>query len=208
MKDLKVLEGSEFDQLEKIVKFTPDEQAYWNDMESRRNAIVEKKDFQGKLKFYLQELNSIKDKFGERVAVERRLKFYIGHAHEWLATKALKNPKEIAEMFERAVLWYQAADEMTGFLSDYAFRQCEASWGAAHFRKEMGLDDELTKWYEQRGRELLEATLGKNRTVVLINTDILGEMSDKLKQRASEIIDSAAKMYLFEDKSKTIYVGP
>lgn len=163
MRQLKVPSREDFEHLEDEVKFNPQEKSYWEDMIKRRDSQYGEKDFQGKINFYVQELQASDGQFGDRVAVERKLKYLLGHAHEWLGTYGLEghDPIERAEMFEKAVLWYQSADETVGFFTDYSLRQAECCGGAAHYRKQAGLEDEVTQAFSERGRSLLSTVLGE-----------------------------------------------
>jgi hypothetical protein len=172
------------------------------------NARFSKNDYREKIQFYLNELQATNNRFGNRVAVERDLKCRIGHTYEGLATYGLGDspteggdPKERAEMFEQAVMWYQAAEETTGYYSDFIFRQVEASWGAAHFRKKAGLDDVVTQAFLERGATLFSLALnGRDiREVMFLD----GPIPDYLRQKADVLVDSGAlKAGIFRDHSK------
>ena len=204
MKDLKFPEREEIDYLEEAVEFNQNEKSYWEDMKKRRDAKIDKEDLQGEINFYLQELTATKGKFGKRIAVERRLKYMIGHAHEWMGTHSMEGhePLERAEMFEKAILWYQSADESVGFYTDYSLRQAESCFGAASFRRAAGLEDQVTEAFFKRGDDLIKCFLseiiGSNNEVTFVDKDIF----EHLKKEADKKIDSAATAYLFEDHSK------
>lgn len=199
MKELKAPKREELDKLEKVVEFNPDEQVYWDNMKNCIDSQFDKDDYKGKIEFYRRELVHTKGKFGNRIAVERRLKYKIGHAYEWLGTYGLEghDPKERANMFEKAVLWYQSADEIVGFLTDYALRQSEACAGATKFRIKAGLEDEVTDWFRQRSHKLLRDVLGHDNFIV-----VGGEIPKAVKQMADEKIDSVVKAYFLRDHSQ------
>jgi len=143
----------------------------------------------------MEELKNINGKFGDRIAIERALKYRIGHSYEWLAEKVLidKDPKERADMFEKAALWYQAADEAVGFWTDYALRQSEACAGAAHYRIEAGINDEMTQWFANRRHQLLNAVFGDN--VILMQ----GDMPAQFKMQATGKIEDVVTAYFFRN---------
>jgi len=202
MRQLKVPSGEDFEHLKDEVEFNSQEKSYWENMIKRRDTQYGEEDFQGKINFYLQELQASDGQFGDRVAVERRLKYLLGHAHEWLGTYELEGhePIERADMFEKAVLWYQSADETVGFFTDYSLRQAESCGGAAHYRKKAGLEDEITQAFSERGGSLLSTVLGGltgGAPVTILN----GPMPEYLKQMADKKLDSVANAYLFRDHS-------
>ena len=200
MKDIRVPNNKEeFKQLEYMVEFNKEEQSYFDDMKECRDSQFDKDDYQGKLNFYLEELKSVNGRFGDRVAVDRRLKYLIGHAYEALGTWTLEghDPKERAEMFEQAVLWYKLADETVGFLTDYALRQVEASFGAACFRKDAGLEEDVTEWFGLNGAKLLSAFFSGSEKIIIGKK---GEF-DYLEQLADKKIDSVIKASLIESNT-------
>lgn len=200
MKKLRRPEREEIEQLREAVEFNLDEQKYFDEMKKRRDSQFSKENYQKKIEFYIQELQGIDGKFGERVAVERRLKYCIGHAYECLGTFTLEghDTKERVNMFEQSVLWYQLADEIVGFLSDYSLRQAEACFGAAYYRHKAGLEDEVTKLFAQRGNQLLSEVLGQDVMVIHKGDDFL----NYLEQLAEEKVDGVVKASFL--KSKTL----
>jgi hypothetical protein len=199
MKAIRRPNKDEFKQLEAAVNFNEEEQKYWDDLQKRRDSKVDKNDYKRRLEFYFDELKSIKGKFDGRVAIERRLRYGIGHAYEWLGTYILEghDPKERADMFEKAVLWYQEADDIVGFLSDYALRQAEACFGAARYREEAGLERKITEWLVRRADTLFSLVLGNN--FVILDR----EENDYLRLLADKKIDGAVTGYLFSFKPKS-----
>ena len=204
MRQLKVPAKEDFDQLTEAVEFNEEERAYFDEMIKRSDAQLDEKDYRGKIDFYLKELEVTKERFGKRVAVQRRLMYMIGHAHEWLGTYVLGdsrleggNPLERAEMFEQAILWYQAADETVGFFTDYSLRQSESCGGAAHFRTQAGVKDEITEAFSQRQGSLITTVLGGLGGGKVIVFD--GPIPEYLKQKADKEIDGAANAYFFKD---------
>lgn len=197
MKELRKPNREELESLKAIVRFTHDEQNYWEDMERRRDLQLGKDDWESKISFYTSELQAIEGRFGTRIAVKRKLLYVIGHAHEWLGTYTYegKNPRLREEMCAKAVLLYQMADETVGFLSDYALRQAEASGMAAKFRRKGGLEDGVTEWYAQRFEQLIGAVLGSNPTV------ISWAMPENLKRIADVTVDSVINLYGFRGKA-------
>jgi len=201
MKDLTPItriSQEDFSKLEEILEFNSEEQKYFDDMKQRRDSKFNKKAYADKLQFYLQELEAIKGKFDGRIAVERMLKYFIGHAYEDVGTHTLegKDPKERYPMFEQAVIWYQGADETMGYLSDYAMRQAQSCFGAAHFRKKAGLNDEVTEWFAERGNYLLNTYFGGN--VILIK----GKIPDYIKAIADNKVEGVANAYLINISKK------
>ena len=184
--------------LKPIVKFNSAESEYWKDMERRRDAQVNKEDYRVRIAFYKDELEVVHGRFGDRIAVERRLKYAIGHSYEWLGTHVEKElaPIERAKLFEEAVFWYQLSDETIGFLTDFALRQSEACMGAAHYRRLGGLENEVTKGFIQRGTSLLVRVLGPNFTVVT------GDMPKSLEEKADVKLEEVVTLYLFKNKSR------
>ena len=199
MKELKTPHGEDFNKLKEIVNFNSEEQKYWDDMEKRRDSQFQEKDLDGRIKFYLNELKSIQNRFVGRAAVQRQLSYITGYAYEYLGTYISegKNPKDRYPMFENAVIWYQKADEIIGYITDYALRQSESCGGAAKFRKEAGLEDEITRWFSERAGQLLSAFLG-GREVLVINEKI----PDYIKALADKKISGVADSYLFDIKKK------
>jgi hypothetical protein len=193
----------EFRNLEKEVDFTPEESGYWDDMELRKDAQVDKEDMQGQIRFYLQELKANGRQFGKRVAVERRLKYRLGVAYELLGKKYSegKEPLERADYFEQAVFWYQSADESVGFITDYAIRQAESCGGVAYFRQEARLDDEVTEYFAQRMGGLLSAVFGglnSNAPIMIMQ----GPLPVVLRQISEKTLDSIVQIYVHKDHSK------
>ena len=203
MKELKVPRREEFESLREAVTFNHDEQAYWDEMMQRRDSRIDEKDYIGKARFYLRELQLLEGRFGERVAVKRRLEYVIGHAYECEGTFALDghDPRERIPMFENAVMWYQAADETVGFLTDYSLRQSEACAGAATYRREAGIEDEVTESFRMRAGQLLETCLGGGK-IVVINSQQLPSYFDELKHFADKKIEDVVDAYLFKNKSE------
>lgn len=202
MKQLKIPSGEDFKKLEKIVNFNSQEENYWGEMIKRRDALYPKDDYLGKINFYLSELKTTDGKFKNRIAIERRLKYSIGHAYEWLGTYGLEGhaPMERSEMFEKAIVWYQSADETCNFFTDYVLRQAESCGGAAHFRKQAGLEEEITKAFEQRGGNLISSYLGAltGGPVIILE----GPLPEYLKKLADETLDAVAKTYIFKDHTQ------
>ena len=198
MTQLKKVNMEDLQRLEPIVKFNPAESEYWEYMEKRRDARVDKDDYKVRITFYKAELEAVQKIFGDRIAVERRLKYAIGHSYEWLGTHVEKDlvPIERAKLFEEAVFWYQLADETVGFLTDFALRQSEACMGAAHYRRLGGLENEVTKGFIQRGTSLLIRVLGPNLTV------FTGDMPKSLEEKADVKLEEAVTLYLFKNKSR------
>ena len=198
MNQLRIPSLEDLDELKKVVEFTAKEKAYFNDLERRRDSSYQEMDYSGKADFYLQSLRSVRGRFGKRIAVERVLKYLIGHAYEYMGTHGIseQEPLKRAEMLEIAVLWYQAADETVGFFTDFALRQAQSCLGISSNRKKAGLEGEVTEDFYQRGIELIGAVLGnggKNRVVLKH-----GSIPEYLKQTADKTIGDVARAYLFE----------
>ena len=206
MKSLKMPSPKDSKSIKECVEFNEYEKKYFDEMEKKRDSELDEKDFRGHIEFYLKELKAIEGKIGKRVAVERRLKYSIGYAYEWLGTHGLEGhePKERAEMFENAVLWYHLADETVGFYTDYCLRQSESCGGAAHFRREAGINDEKTRAFGERHVYLmtnyLEAMFGKNVEITIKKSD--KKDSEHLKQMADKKIESSVDAYLFKEPSE------
>ncbi|MBI2548068.1 hypothetical protein HYW21_01840 [Candidatus Woesearchaeota archaeon] len=185
--------------LRAVLRFDPAETTYWQNMEAQRNTQVRKGNYQGRINFYLNELQTTQGKFGERVGVEVSLRYLIGHAYEWLGTYGLEGhePQERAEMLATAVLWYQSVDKSLGFHSGCAGRQIESCWGAARFRTDAGLEDQVTEAFCERGAVLLRHVLGLvESSANLVAID--GTLGEYLKQMADAKMDSVTKAYLFK----------
>ena len=206
MKSLKMPSPEDTKSIKEYVEFNEDEKMYFDDMKKMRDSKLNEKDFQGRIEFYLNELKAIKGKFGKRVAVERRLKYLIGHAYEWHGTYGLEShdPKERYEMFENAVLWYHLADETVGFYTDYCLRQSESCGGAAHFRREAGIEDEKTMAFSKRHIYLsttyLQSLFGKNMEINIVGSN--KKDSKNLEKMADETIESSVNVYLFRQPSE------
>lgn len=158
MKYLKIPTNEEIDQISELVEFNPIEEKYWKNVKIKENAETEKEDYFGKIDFYLKELESVKNKFGDRIAIERRIKYRLGYNYEWIGTKVMKDeedPLNIAKIFEQAIYWYQSADECVGYITDYVLRQAESCNGARYYRELAGIDDEVTKAFSDRSRTLI-----------------------------------------------------
>src|SRR3989338_5189414 len=197
MKELRRPNSEELENLKEVVVFNSAEQEYWDDMIARRDSELAPGNHEASIGFYFNELKQTQGKFGGRVAVKRTLEYLIGHAHEWLGTYTSEGQDFglRAEMCEKAVLWYQRADETIGFLSDYALRQAEASGMVAKFRTKAGLNDNATAWYAQRFGQLIGAVLGPGTAVQN------GAIPENLKRMADATVDSVAQLYLFRDKA-------
>ncbi len=122
----------------------------------------------GQAKFLETELENLKDKFGERVAVKRRLEYTIGSKYERLATFGMGtsdteggDPRERAEIFAKAVKWYQMADETVGYLTDYSMRQAQSCFGFSHFAQKANLEQKLIQSFTERGANLIGTFLGQ-----------------------------------------------
>jgi len=202
MKELKFPTGYDFEHLEHETELNPEEKKYWEEMMNRLSAQCGEKNYSRMIEFYTQELEKIKGKFGNRISIERGLKYRLGYAHEWLGTHGLEGhePLERAKMFEKAVEWYQAADETVGFFTDYCLRQAESCGGAAHFRKQAGLKDEVTRDFAKRHGALatgyLNGLTGMNPTI--IKTDVSSEC---LEQIASKKNEGVVRVYRVKDHS-------
>lgn len=188
MKSLRVPTDEEMDMLKEAASFNPAEKEYWEDFCTRVKAIFGDEDSKAKIDFYLKELNETKGRFGERVAVERRLEYCLGYAYEWLGTYGLEGhaPSERAEMFEKAVMWYQAADEAVGFQTDYSLRQAESCFGAAKYIEEAGLEGKIAESFAERGVNLTQSyfdgAIGGTADVTIVP----GSAPKFLKQRAKD----------------------
>lgn len=212
MAELKVpTTDEEFEKLEEMAKLNSVEEAYIKDMKKRVDSQFSPKDYRGLIGFYSQELQAINGRFGDRIAIERMLKYALGHACESLATKGLGDSpteggdlKERAEIFEQAILWYQAADETVGYYSDYAIRQSEACRGASYFRRKAGIEDEITKELDERGDNLIVALFGKKPDIMIESPmpEHLKQHLEQMADMADEKIEGSAKIYLFKDHSK------
>jgi len=184
MKELKFPTKYDFEHLEYETKFNPEEEEYWNEMIKRADAQYGEKDCAGRINFYTQELEKLKGKFGNRIAIERGLRYQLGYAHEWMGTYGLEGhaPLERAKMFEKAVEFYQSADETVGFFTDYCLRQAESCGGAAHFRRRAGLEDEVTRDFAKRHGALVTGYIngltGMNPNI--IKTDVPHECLEQI----------------------------
>lgn len=121
-------------------------QKSWNEYSSRT--------FEKKIEFLSRHLQRANAAFPGRVAIQRRINYAIGKAYEQFATVLSHPPLERSELFLNAATWYGKADELLGFLSDYAMEGAEAYRKAAVFRRMAGVDDELTRMYYDKGTEL------------------------------------------------------
>lgn len=182
--------------------FTDEERKYMADFKRRADidGLNARGDYQTFLEVCLQELEAVRGIFGDRIAIDRWLKYQIGIAYEGLGTVAMKNgrPAERFPFFESAVEWYQAADETVGMYTDYALRQSESAAGAAHYRQLAGLNDEKTQWYRQRSRELDLAIFGEEP--IIIQSDSL--LADFIKATSTKEISSSAVMNFIPDTSE------
>ena len=132
----------------------PEESLFLDEIDARAKELGD--DYYARIRLFFKELQDYDSRFGDRIAVERALKFKIGHSYEWLATYILKEapPLERSRLFKKAILWYQAADELTGYYTDFGFRQAEACFGCAVFLSKGGLED-MAREYSERGVELI-----------------------------------------------------
>ena len=167
----------ELSDLVNFVEFNSEEQKYMNKIKKKRKPLSDAKDYNRLLKFYIDELKNIEGEFGDRIAVKRRLYYSIGHTLESMATFGMKNEHPItkAQAFENAITWYQAADELCGFLTDYALRQAECCTGAMDYRLKAGLNDKITEGFAVKFHELIEAVFGKDKYIV-VNPNHLKEL--------------------------------
>ncbi len=203
MKQLKIPEKEDIYLLKKELEFNEKETAYFDGLDKKSDEYLDKKDYRGLIDFYTKEF-SAKEKLGS-VTVKRRLMYLIGHAYECMGTFGFGksrheggDPLERAEMFEQAVMWYQAADEIVGFFTDYSLRQSEACGGAAYFRTLAGLEDGVTEAFARRQANLISTVLGgiTGGNVTIIQ----GPLPDYLKQKADKKIDGSVKTYSFDTK--------
>lgn len=204
MKNIRKPTREELERLEDIVEFNEEERLYWDEIKQRRKSQVDDNDFRGRIQFYQQELKLADSRFNGRIAIERRIKYLIGHSYECLATFGLGDSrteggdlKERSKAFELAVLWYQSADETVGFLTDYALRQAESCFGAANFRRQAELEIDVTKGFIERGKGLLSTIFGQEP--LLVSGD---KLPDYLMRFADKEVDSVVKAYLFRDKTE------
>ncbi|MBI2583900.1 MAG: hypothetical protein HYW25_04490 [Candidatus Aenigmarchaeota archaeon] len=206
IRELRILgmpDPGEFGALKRACEFTPEEQAYWDEMERRRDSQVGKKDYGKKAEFYRQELEQVRDRFDGRIAVERRLRYLAGHSYECLGTFLHDlDAERRAEALENAVWWYQQADETVRVSTDYALRQANACLGAASLRRELGRQGETAEWYEQRARQLLETfSGGQPVTIIDINEPGGREIVEALKRTADAREElGVAKAYFHRKK--------
>lgn len=197
--ELKVpLFPDDFDEIERATQFNQEEEKFWDDLCKRRDEQFAKRDFQGKLGFNLKELIASYGLFGERIAIERQLKYSIGFAYEWLGTKILvdESPLKRTEMLMNAAYWYQASDETIGYYTDSSLGQAESCLGAASFARKAGLEKKFCDAISNRGIMLIETILGQltdgkaDVTIVSKNENI-----ELLKKIADSKVESAVKGY-------------
>lgn len=190
------------------------EQAYLDDVKLRKEAAVDKKDYAGRVRFFRQELRNFRgsDLAGNgRVALERKLRYALGHSHEALATFGMDeadDPVARAREFQIAAQWYQRADETVGSVSDYAMRQAESCFGAAHYLHQAGMTEESQE-IRARGEELLRTFL--DGTGIISFGIIGGEQAEKMLAVAAEhgrtTRSSGGKMHITGTKPSEMNPG-
>lgn len=195
LKLLETLTRENIGRMKEMVSFNETETEYWINMIERMTTQCKEDDYLGIIDFYKKELESTKNMFGDRVAVERRLKYWLGYEHEWLGTHGMKEhpPLERAGMLVKAVGWYQSADETIGFFTDYSLRQAESSGMAAKFRLRAGLDDEVTEAFAQWSN-ILFSTYARGLTggePILVS----GSMAEILKHVAKKDFEDVVTRY-------------
>lgn len=192
MKNLKVPRTeADFAQMKALAHLTDEEKAYIDDLLKKRKALFGEKWAEAAIPFYREEIAKLNGKFNGRVAVERNLRYCIGLEYEGMGTYSEKIMTDLERMyaFGNAVFWYQSADELVGFLTDYAMRQTEALGGFVHYRREAGLDDEIARAFSLRRKELFNELFGGRVTV------IQEEMPEMMKKGA-KVIGGAVKAYI------------
>jgi hypothetical protein len=196
MKALETLTEAVLDELEQKMKLSPEEQSYWDDMEERRGKLCPENDALSRISFYSKELEDSSGRFGDRVAVERRLLYLLGVAYEWRARKDMEGhgPSERAEVYRQAAESYNKADETIGYLSDFCLRQAETCGWVARLRREGGLDDSVSVAYEERYRMLISAYMSSFKGAqFLVTTTPLPSI-----ETATCVETGAATLYTFK----------
>ena len=191
MKDMRFPNPEEFKQLEEKVIFNEEEEHHFNDILERGEAQFDTYLHPESLNFYLKELESIKDRFGDRIAVERRLKFCIALTCDILGFQTLWDYsfEERAEMFEQAVLWYQKADETIGFLSPYSISQADACFNAAHCRNRAGLKDNITYSFLSRGEKLFSIINNGFSKSVFVENEKQGYLDPLADEKLKKVVN-------------------
>jgi len=190
MEELRKASLEELEKLMKDSEFNREENLYWKEMEKRRDSLFEEDDYEGKAEFYIQQLALMRGKFRERVFVERKLKYLVGHAYEGLGTEVLKgaSPKKRAEMFEIASAWYRAADETLGFLTaDCSLREAICYDNAIPFRRAARLEEEKTKEFEQKRDRIMARIFGTTEVMMIAPTkEDIGKLLDGVDEKQKE----------------------
>lgn len=212
IKELRFPKREEIEEINKKVMPNPEEKKYWSDLVKRRNSQFDFEDIskdynamRNLIAFYIRELRAAEGKFGDRIALERKLKYEIGQAYERLGTHLMEDHDSIgrSKALQKAMMWYKKADEAIGFLSDYALRQAEASAGAGYFRREAGLDDEIADWFFDRRDQILRqftSSIAPNAEMVIIGRGMPKKVREKLNKIADHTIDSVVKGYILKAK--------
>ena len=188
--ELRTPEIDEFPQMEQRCRMSPEDEAYWKQLMTRRISVSHED-----LEFYLGEFETVKDHAG--VGVKRKLSFLIGKLYEEIGTRLHSAPEQKYPLFENAVAWYHKADEFAGYFTDYAIRQSEACAAAAYYRHKAGLNDEKTAWYSERRHALLHAFFG-DREVILVSA-----LTPDLEKMVGKEMDvSGTKVYTTKEKPR------
>jgi len=179
------------EELESRVSLNDEEKTYWTKLETRRDEVTTPADYQKSIEFYIGELEDVTGIFGDRIAVERRLRYLIANTYERLGSFGLGesptkggDPMERSEILAKAMAWYQSADDVIGGYTEYALRQSESAAGAAHFRRRAGIDDEVTDALNLRRTRLLEmwASAMDAKSFSVINSDQKNHVSNIASQ--------------------------
>lgn len=175
-------------ELQEMEDLNPGEKRYWDGLNARFEATVDKEDYAGRIKFFRQGLRDFRrsDLAGNgRVALERKFRYVLGHSHECMATFGMTDaddPLARAREFQIAAQWYQRADETVGCLSDYAMRQAESCWGASQYLGQAGRIPEAEE-LGLRGQQLIQGVFSGAKEITVVT----GEQGKKVATMGAEL---------------------
>ncbi|HVY01556.1 MAG TPA: hypothetical protein VHA12_02215 [Candidatus Nanoarchaeia archaeon] len=179
---------------------TPAERKEVERIINRADKKFKDEDYDSKISLLTDSLQGVKTKFGPHIAPERCLLFQIGYQHESKATFGFGpsrteggDPLERAGRFELAAVWYQAADELAGYTTDYALRQAQSCFGAGRFNNNAG-KGELASWFTDRGQNLIAILFGRDPRSI----QFVGAIPESYRHLAQAKLPGVADAYLFK----------
>ena len=194
--EFRVPTDDEMNVLNEKFRYNDEEAKYWHAVCERHQLVPN--DTYAVAGFLKGVLADVRQKFPHSSPLVRKAIYEYAKRLERIGTFRMEGHdlRARSDVMLNAADLYLEADEILGFLSDYAFRQLESCGGAIQFREEAGLKDEIVKLgLIERVQKLSAAifsAIGTNQ-VTFVNVD--SPFARDLRAQSVKCVDDIVKVY-------------